>query len=151
MKRFETAQGVAPIEFALGDEVFRAVGEMAGGVILDFAALTTGDPDAALTPEQQAAQGARTMTAVTEFMRASIVPEDWDRYLAAVHDTTPGKVIGLPLLMEIATWLAGEYAAIPTGGQSASTSPPKRSGRVSTGGHSPEVLTYSRVKTPAVL
>jgi hypothetical protein len=149
VQRFELAQGVDHIPFELGDEVFHAVGEMAGGVILDFAAASSGgDPDAQLTPEEAAAQGTKVLNAVTEFLRKAIVPEDWDRWVEVTHRTGRGQVVSLPVLMSVATFLAEQYAN-PTGELSPSTSPPTRSGRASTGGRSREVTTYSRPKRPA--
>lgn len=149
IKSFDTSDGGKPIPFKVGGEVFHAHSEVPVGVLLDFASVTTSDPEATLDDEEIVSKGNETLAAVIRFFDTALVEEDLPRFKALLRN--PRKFITLQGLVEIAEWLA-EQQSNPTGGQSPSTSQVSRTGPGSTAGRSRKVTTYSRPdKVPAAL
>lgn len=147
----DTTEEVKPdIPFRLGGEVFHAVPEMAGAVILDFAKLTNVSQEEldAMPEADKQRIGQESMLAVLGFLRTAVIAEDWERFEAVTHRVGRGtQTIGIAKLTKVANGLVGLYSN-PTGGSSPSEYSNPPSGPGSTGGASPAVTKFSRAKKP---
>lgn len=151
-KTFTSNNRTEPLEFEVSTgDVFHARPKIPAGVLLRFAAMTDGgDEESGVNIGSMAGH-------MVEFMRKAISKRDRDRFLgmlkldeieedaAEEDDDEDEPVIDLSELIEIATWLAGEYSGgRPTGTASENGSPETATGPDSTVGLSPGVTTYSR-------
>lgn len=152
-KTFGANNRTKPLEFEVSTgDVFHARPKISAGVLLRFAAMTDngGDEESGVNIGSMAGH-------MVEFMRKAISKRDRDRFLGMlkldetsedepdVDDDEDEPVIDLSELIEIATWLAGEYSGgRPTGTDSENGSPETATGPDSTVGLSPGVTTYSR-------
>lgn len=99
------------IEFDLNAELaIRCIPEIDGLTLLEFAELAGGIGDDA--DEMSAADAAKGASAIVGILRTAVVPEDWDRFEAAVKQ--PGAVVDLEGLSEVASWLVEQYTERPT-------------------------------------
>ena len=150
-KTFTSNNRTEPLEFEVSTgDVFHARPKIPAGVLLRFAAMSDGDDDDSVNVGGMA-------THVVEFMKRAISRKDLDRFLSMLNldendDALPdvdedddAPCIDLAELIEIATWLAGEYSGgRPTGTASENGSAETATGPDSTVGLSPGVTTYSR-------
>lgn len=141
-KVFKSATRTKNLEFEVSSgEVFHARAKLSAGPVLKFAAMIGKDEDD--EAEGGAVNISRMADGMIEFLTAAIVPEDRERFTAQIDDIDG---ITLDELMEIAGWLAGEYAGRPTGTDSDDGSAETPTGPDSTGGVSPTGTTYSRAE-----
>lgn len=149
-KTFTSNNRTEPLEFEVSTgDVFHARPKIPAGVLLRFAAMSDGGDD------DNVNVGGMT-THVVDFMKRAISRQDLERFLSLLkldedEDADPDgedadeACIDLAELIEIATWLAGEYSGgRPTGTASGNGSAETATGHDSTGGVSPGVTTYSR-------
>ena len=135
---FKRARAKEPVTFDLWDKddnpvTYRCAKSMPVGVLLDFGDVLAGGDESAN----------QIIPTVMSLFKSAIVPEDWDRFNAALHD--PELDIDLAVLTDIASWLMDQYSGDrPTGAPSEPGSSRTSSGESLTGGVSPGVLTYSR-------
>lgn len=114
-------------------DVFYAVGDTPGGVVLDLAEMA----------EAEAGQG--KVKAITEFLDAVLLPESAELFAERMRDQE--NPIKFPQLISIFEWLLEEYmggeeSARPTQVRSSSSSTRRPTGRSSTGS------ARSRASTP---
>lgn len=98
-----------PITFKLGGQEWTAIPEAPAGLLMDVVTTTavlqeTMDE----TPESLAAVGAAGAAAYA-FLMGVLIEEDKPRFVAAMHDTDPTKLISLDRWRNTLNWLAGEY------------------------------------------
>lgn len=153
-KTFTSNSRTEPLEFEVSTgDVFHARPKIPAGVLLRFAAMSDGDDDDSVNVGGMA-------THVVEFMKRAISRRDLDRFLSMLKleenngatepavdedEDDDAPCIDLAELIEIATWLAGEYSGgRPTGTASENGSAETATGPDSTVGLSPGVTTYSR-------
>jgi|SRR6478735_727231 len=136
-RSFRTAVNTTEIEFDIDGRVFKCQPQLPAGLIMRFADVTAGDND-----DDTGASNSNMIAFIRDFLDAAIVPEQRQEMRDLLND--PDVPISINLLLDILTWLAGEYTARPTGESSSPTSSPPSSGQDSTDGHSPTVTTYSR-------
>ncbi len=96
----ETAKDAEPITFTLHDEVFTAVSEIQGSVLIDLVAKT-----------QDAKNPAKAATAIPEFFEAVLLDESWERFNALIH--SKDKIVRLEKLGDISGWLVEQFADRP--------------------------------------
>lgn len=133
-KAFKRAANLDPVWFTLpgeGDSEVRfdCQPDLSAGLLMSF-------EDGAQDPE------ASQMAAVREFFNAAVVESQQEQFWAMINDRK--APIGISILVEVAQWLAGEYADRPTGQSSASGSQRTTTSGPSTDGASPAVKTYSK-------
>lgn len=156
-KTFGANNRKEPLEFEVSTgDVFHARAKIPAGVLLRFAAMTDGGDG-----EESGINVGSMAEHMVDFMRKVIVRGERDSFLEmlkldAEDEEGPefdedAPVIDLAELIEIATWLAGEYSGgRPTGTASENGSSATATGHDSTDGVSPVVTTYSRPDpTPA--
>jgi hypothetical protein len=149
VKQFHRTKVASTKPFSLDGQLFHAVGVAPGGLILDFGGMTSlsEEQQALLTKEEQDAVGKESLAAVTEFLNTVIVPNDKPAFHAAIRQVAEdGSVAALSDVMEIAQWLAEEYAANPTGESSPPSSTEEGTAPASSGGRPSAATTYSRPK-----
>ena len=134
-KSFRTSSRTEVIEFDIDGEVFHCHAQMAAGIMMNFADLTSGDADSPVT-------GQKMIGAVRDFFRSALVDKDRERFFDLLN--APDRYVDLATLIEIATWLGQEYTSRPTGSPSASTSRETESGDGSTDGALPMGTTFTR-------
>lgn len=66
------------------------------------------------------------------FFEGVMVPEDWKRFDALVHDQD--RIVKIDTLADVMTWLTEELSGVPTTPRSTSQAGPRRTGRTSGGG-----------------
>lgn len=98
------------------------------GVVLDFGDSSADDGNA--------------LVKIKEFFDSAIMEDQHEAFWAHIHDRK--SRIGLDMLMEIAEYIAEEFAARPTGGSSSTGPSMTSTGDGSTAGVSPVVSIYSR-------
>lgn len=122
------------LEFTIGEDVFYAVGDTPGGVVLDLAGVAS-----------DTVQGNEKITAITEFLDGVLLPDSAQLFADRMRD--PGNPITFQQLIDVFEWLLEEYvggadAERPTQVASSSSSTSQRRGRSST------VSARSRASTP---
>jgi hypothetical protein len=147
-KSFKRAQNLDKIEFDIpgpnGTEIhFDCEDEIPSGVIFAFT-------DVKDTVDVDDTGSADVLGTVLALFEAAIVESQVAQFMELVRTTDKGKGIPVSMLMEIATWLGGEYTSRPTGQSSAGGQSVKPSGSGSTGGALHAVTTYSKPE-PAAL
>lgn len=147
-KSFKRAQNLDPIYFEVpgkddAEVRFDCVNDLPAGVILVFAEVMGGD-EAAESDEPKI----NVIQAVKDVFDAAIVDGQREQFWTMTKDKDNG--IGLGMLMDIATWLAEQYTARPTGPSSDGGQSAKSSGSGSTGGALHAVTTYSKPELAGV-
>jgi len=122
MKDF-TADRKPDLEFKINDDVFYALGDAPGGVILDLADMSDDEK-------------ANRNSAIMEFLDTALLPESAELFAERMRD--PENPITFAQLLSIFEWLIDEYAGgeeadRPTKGPSSSSTGVRRTGRSSTG------------------
>jgi hypothetical protein len=124
------------LEFKIGDDVFYAVGDSPGGVILDLAAMANSK------------EGEDKVGAISEFLDGVLLPESAELFADRMRN--PSNPITFPQLLAVFEWLLEDYtggveAGRPTREAASSSSGSRRTGRNSTGS------VRSRVSTPVTV
>jgi hypothetical protein len=148
-KTFRVAVGKEPVEFTLEylikgkptSMVFHCRPAVPVGILMEFAAVGGSDPE-----DEKA--NARAMELIQDIFRVAIVEDEINEWERLTRE--PDVAIDVELYSEIASWLAEQYTARPTGASSSGTAPAGSHGTGSTDGASAEVLTYSRPEHPAL-
>lgn len=137
--------------FALHGRTFHCVPELPAKVIFRFVSAldTSTDPASSAETSTGAADVLKLIDAVDDFFRSALINEDYKVWQVWSDGEDSEHIISITTLTDIATWLAGEYSARPTGGSSPSSSSPTSGGGGSTAGASPTAPTYSRPEQPA--
>lgn len=95
------------VAFDLNEEKdIRCIPELDGLTLLEFAELA-GGLDSSDGAELSASDAAKGAGAIKGLLRQAILPEEWPRFEKAVK--TPGAVVDLEGLAEIATFLVEAY------------------------------------------
>lgn len=94
--------------------------------------------------------GGDALGSVLALFDAAIVESQAAQFMELVRTTDKRKGIPMSMLMEIATWLGGEYTSRPTGQSSDDGQSAKPSGSASTGGALHAVTTYSKPEPVAL-
>lgn len=136
-KTFKRAVRTEKIWFNLPDKDdndvrYDCVDILPAGVILDFG---SGGADG----EED---GVNSLDKVKAFFNSAILEDQHEQFWAHIHDRQAR--IGLEMLMEVAEYIAEEFAARPTGGSSSTGQSTTSTGDASTDGASPVVSIYSR-------
>lgn len=121
------------LEFKIGDDLFYAVGDTPGGVVLDLAEMANTQ------------EGESKTAAITEFLDGVLLPESAELFADRLRD--PSNPITFEQLLAVFEWLLEEYvggidADRPTKAAASSSSGSRRTGRSST------VSARSRASTP---
>lgn len=111
------------LEFKVSDDVFYAVGDTPGGVILDLANMAN------------AAEGESKAGAITDFLDGVLLPDSAELFAERMRDTSNPITFGQ--LIAIFEWLLEEYtggieAGRPTQVAASSSNGSRRTGRSST-------------------
>lgn len=88
-----------PIPFVLNGRDFRIQPVISGMQLLQFVAATTQG-------------GAESAVAVLDFLKAVVLPEDWDAFIEVTSDPRSG--LGPEELGELAGWMSEQYTERPT-------------------------------------
>lgn len=122
MKDF-TVERKPDLEFKIGDDMFYAVGDTPGGVILDLAEIGN------------TAEGVSKTSSIMAFLDSVLLPESADLFAERMRDTK--NPITFEQLIAVFEWLLEEYVGgeetgRPTQGPASSSSGSRRTGRNST-------------------
>src|SRR6478752_9134163 len=114
-KSFRKAINADPIWFTIPDRDdndvrINCVDDLPAGVVFEFIEKTEGDAPGG--DEAESGNG-KALGAVYDLFNAAVVEEDHDRFWELVNDKR-GHV-GISMLVDVASWVAGEYTARPTG------------------------------------
>jgi hypothetical protein len=147
-KSFKRAQNLDPIEFDIpgpdGTEIhFDCEDEIPSGVIFAFTDVKDGT-------DGEGQDGGDVLSTVLDLFGAAIVESQVPQFMELVKTKEKGKGIPPSMLMEIATWLGGEYTSRPTGQSSGGGPSAKPNGSPSTGGALHAVTTYSKPEPVAL-
>lgn len=150
MKDFTPKTRKEQIEFKLYGHVFTCRPMVQSGIVLGFLDLVDlmgAEEDENVDEGQGLEQIRQIMVAVNNLFEAALPDAEFAAWVEMRE--SKDKIIDLPSLIEIATWLAGKYAEgsfgeRPTGGPSEGGSFKKSRGNGSTAGARPKALTYSR-------
>lgn len=139
-KVFRRATNIEPIWFVLVDakdqEIrFDCNPEMAAGVIMNFAEFTGAGEDETVADRN-------IIRTVHELFDAAVVEDQHDSFWALINDRRAG--IGVNTLIEVASWLAEQYTARPTGPSSPTGQDGTSTGNALTPGASSGVSVYSK-------
>lgn len=114
-------QDKEPITFTLGGQGWTAIPNAPAGLLMDVITATAALNNVADgSPESLAAIGSAG-AATYDFLMGVLVDDDKARFVTAMHDTDPAKLISLDRWQGTVNWLAGEYTG---GGDSRPTMPP---------------------------
>lgn len=121
------------LEFRIGADVFYAVGDTPGGVILDLAEIGN------------SAEGVNKTSAISEFLDSVLLPDSAELFAQRMRDSE--NPITFEQLISVFEWLLEEYTggeetARPTQAAASSSSGSRRTGRSST------ASVRSRASTP---
>jgi hypothetical protein len=83
-------------------------------------------------------KGPEQMKAAMDFLELALVDEDVDKLIAAMRRKEVEFVVDLPKIMEIFSWLVGEYGENPSVGSNGSPGGPSRTGNGLMAGRVPE-------------
>lgn len=111
---FYRSEELPPVQFVLNGQVIRCHPSISGMTLLKFVAASSGGDGGAMS------------SAILDFLKAVVYPEDWPKFDAVASDPRSG--VGPEQLGEIAGWLSEAYTGRPTEGSSPSSAGSPMSG-----------------------